>query len=75
VRQFIAVLSLNLNTQLSLRGFYFEPSNMSSSAAGQSNVGFPSLYEGQNQQSLKKSEAKELRQHTGENVEGFLPSV
>lgn len=45
------------------------------SRAGQSNVGFPSLYESQNQKSIKHSEVQELRKHTGENVQGFLPSM
>ncbi|KAK3303661.1 uncharacterized protein B0T15DRAFT_560833 [Chaetomium strumarium] len=43
------------------------------SNAGNSNVGFPSLYEAQNQRNYKQSEVAELTQHTGENVKGFLP--
>ncbi|KAK4097998.1 hypothetical protein N658DRAFT_455944, partial [Parathielavia hyrcaniae] len=38
-----------------------------------SNVGFPSLYESQNQKHYKQSEVEELRKHTGENLKGFLP--
>jgi hypothetical protein len=45
------------------------------SNAGQSNVGFPSLYEAQNQRNYKQSEVDDLTQHTGENVKGFLPSM
>ncbi|KAK4034188.1 hypothetical protein C8A01DRAFT_18976 [Parachaetomium inaequale] len=40
---------------------------------GNSNVGFPSLYESQNQRSHTQGEVDELTQHTGENVKGFLP--
>ncbi|KAK4238135.1 hypothetical protein C8A03DRAFT_44091 [Achaetomium macrosporum] len=43
------------------------------SNAGHSNVGFPSLYEAQNQRTFKQSEVDELTQHTGENVKGFMP--
>lgn len=45
------------------------------SYAGGSNVGFPSLYESQNQKQIKDSEVDELTRHTGENVKGFLPST
>ncbi|AEO63903.1 8478ce57-0e0f-4443-9313-668c123ad2c2 [Thermothielavioides terrestris] len=40
---------------------------------GHSNVGFPSLYESQNQRNVKQSEVDELTRHTGENVKGFMP--
>ncbi|KAL2141641.1 hypothetical protein VTI28DRAFT_2135 [Corynascus sepedonium] len=43
------------------------------SNAGHSNVGFPSLYESGNQRTHSHSEAEDLRKHTGENVQGFLP--
>jgi hypothetical protein len=42
---------------------------------GNSNVGFPSLYESQNQRNHSQGEVDELTQHTGENVKGFLPSM
>ncbi|KAL2134845.1 hypothetical protein VTI74DRAFT_10651 [Chaetomium olivicolor] len=38
---------------------------------GNSHVGFPSLYESQNQRNIKKSEVDELTRLTGENVKGF----
>jgi hypothetical protein len=41
---------------------------------GHSNVGFPSLYESQNQKNHKQSEVDELKKHTGENLKGFLHS-
>ncbi|KAK4118493.1 hypothetical protein N657DRAFT_659562 [Parathielavia appendiculata] len=43
------------------------------SSGGHSNVGFPSLYESQNQKHYKQSEVEELQKHTGENLKGFLP--
>jgi hypothetical protein len=44
------------------------------SNAGQSHVGYPALYEAQDQRNFKQSEVEEQRRHTGENVQGFLPS-
>lgn len=41
---------------------------------GHSNVGFPALYESQNQRNIKQSEIDEMTKHTGENLKGFLPS-
>lgn len=41
---------------------------------GNSNVGFRSLYESQNQRNIKQSEVDELTRQTGENVKGFTPS-
>ncbi|KAK4107886.1 hypothetical protein N656DRAFT_849089 [Canariomyces notabilis] len=43
------------------------------SSAGQSHVGFPSIYESQNQRHTGQAEIGELRRTTGENVQGFLP--
>lgn len=43
------------------------------SYAGHSNVGFPSIYESQNQRNCKQSEVEELRRTTGENVKAFRP--
>ncbi|KAH6843319.1 hypothetical protein B0I37DRAFT_418430 [Chaetomium sp. MPI-CAGE-AT-0009] len=40
---------------------------------GGSNVGFPSLYESQNQRKHTKDEVDEMSRHTGENVKGFMP--
>ncbi|KAJ4288703.1 hypothetical protein N0V88_007237 [Collariella sp. IMI 366227] len=37
---------------------------------GNSNVGFRSLYESQNQRNIKQSEVDELTRQTGENVKG-----
>ena len=45
------------------------------SNAGQSHVGYPALYEAQDQRNFKQSEVEEQRRHTGENVQGFLPST
>lgn len=44
------------------------------SSAGQSNVGFRSIYETRNQRRVSQSEIEELRRETGKNVQGFLPS-
>ncbi|KAL2018098.1 hypothetical protein VTK56DRAFT_1284 [Thermocarpiscus australiensis] len=43
------------------------------SSAAHSNVGFPPLYESQNQRNVKRSEMDELRKLTGENIRGFRP--
>lgn len=42
---------------------------------GQSNVGFRSLYESQNQRNHSQEEVDEMTRHTGENVRGFMPSM
>jgi hypothetical protein len=52
----------------------FETQSPNMSFQGHSNVGFPSLYESQNQKNHKQSEVDELQRHTGENLKGFLHS-
>jgi hypothetical protein len=42
---------------------------------GNSHVGFPSLYESQNQRNYAQSEVDELTRHTGKNIKGFMPSM
>ncbi|KAK4243416.1 hypothetical protein C7999DRAFT_36248 [Corynascus novoguineensis] len=43
------------------------------SNAGHSNVGFPNIYESDDQRTHSRSEAEDLRKHTGENILGFMP--
>ncbi|KAH6618250.1 hypothetical protein B0J18DRAFT_436928 [Chaetomium sp. MPI-SDFR-AT-0129] len=38
-----------------------------------SNVGYPGLYESDNQKNRPQEEIDELTRHTGENVKGYLP--
>ena len=50
-------------------------SSLNMSNQGQSNVGFRSLYESQNQRNHSQEEVDEMTRHTGENVRGFMPSM
>ncbi|KAK0744445.1 hypothetical protein B0T21DRAFT_407548 [Apiosordaria backusii] len=43
------------------------------SYAGHSKVGFPNIYEDDNQKNIKKSEVEEATRHSGKNVMGFMP--
>ncbi|KAK3361567.1 hypothetical protein B0T24DRAFT_684605 [Lasiosphaeria ovina] len=45
------------------------------SAASQSNVDCPSMYEGDDQQSFKRSEVDKLSRHSGDNVKGYMGSA
>ncbi|KAK3380888.1 hypothetical protein B0H63DRAFT_474536 [Podospora didyma] len=42
------------------------------SSAGRSKVGFPALYEDDDQRSIRKSEVEELSKHSGKNVKGYM---
>ncbi|KAA8633442.1 hypothetical protein SMACR_07131 [Sordaria macrospora] len=43
------------------------------SYAGNSNVGFPSIYEDGNQRHISQSQVDDLAQHSGKNVKGYRP--
>ncbi|KAK3950489.1 hypothetical protein QBC32DRAFT_326064 [Pseudoneurospora amorphoporcata] len=43
------------------------------SYAGNSNVGFPSIYEDGNQRHISQAEINDLAQHSGKNVKGYRP--
>ncbi|KAK0710117.1 hypothetical protein B0T26DRAFT_652032 [Lasiosphaeria miniovina] len=45
------------------------------SAAGQSNVDCPNMYEDDDQRSFKRSEVDKLSRHSGVNVKGYMGSA